>query len=361
MRRYQEQRPSLEEGTDLGDSKIDMPPSMSLIFVLAGFYTLSGVTQPLIMTLAKEVGIADPRAQLYMLFYYLGPALVTFAVPKWPTGPYIAKSALIAVFDSTAQAMNYTGSALAGPTIFAIIYSSVTVWTAVFSIFLLRCMLSLWQWLGVVIVFGGLCITGFSSHTLGSDVTHGALLIFFGSTMHALTYVMSEYIMAGDHVSVQANCAIQGIVASSFIMLWQLFYTRPHWEEVIREPMEKAGYSASWWPAVGILLSFTASNFVHAICFFHTLKHFPGGATSAGVMKALQAVLVFVLTSLAYCGRLGGPEMCFSDAKLMSLVVVVGGVLLFGKATEVTRRRTTESLNSNSGYEEIANGNDMSA
>jgi hypothetical protein len=50
-------------------------------------------------------------------------------------------------------------------------------------------------------------------------------------------------------------------------------------------------------------------------------------------MKALQSVLVFAFTSLAYCGRLGGNEMCFSSTKLASLVVVVGGIILFGKST----------------------------
>jgi hypothetical protein len=72
------------------------------------------------------------------------------------------------------------------------------------------------------------------------------------------------------------------------------------------------------------------------MAFFYTLKHVSGGATSAGVMKALQSVLVFAFTSLACCGRLGGNEMCFSSTKLASLVVVVGGIILFGKSTAKT-------------------------
>ena len=47
---------------------------------------------------------------------------------------------------------------------------------------------------------------------------------------------------------------------------------------------------------------------------------------SAGVMKGLQAVLVFVASHLIYCGRTGGTEMCFTTGKFLSLVTVTGGV-----------------------------------
>jgi len=288
--------------------------------------------QPLIMTLVKKAGLADPRAQLYMVFYYLGPACVTFLVDVWPKPSTFFKTALIAMFDFTAQAMNYTGAALAGPTIFAIIYSSVTIWTALFSFLFLKRPLSKGQCLGASLVFGGLCITGFDTISLGPSVAKGSLMILLGSVMHSLTYVMNEAILVREDVAVKAYCAIQGIVACSTFLLWQLSYTRSNYEQVLSYPMEKAG--TTWTIAATILLTFALSNFIHAFCFFHTLRHCPGGATSAGIMKGLQAVFVFVFTSIVYCGRLGGSEMCFSIFKFISLVIVVGGVVSFARATE---------------------------
>ena len=102
------------------------------------------------------------------------------------------------------------------------------------------------------------------------------------------------------------------------------------------------------WQGLGILSIFAVANLVHSITFYHTLLHFPGGATSAGVMKGLQAVLVFVFTDLAYCGRTGGEEMCFTIAKFISLVTVVGGVILFGVATQQRQKQ-----GSRPGYERI--------
>jgi hypothetical protein len=88
-----------------------------------------------------------------------------------------------------------------------------------------------------------------------------------------------------------------------------------------------------WWAAF-LLITFAFLNWVHSVTFYETLVQFPGGATSAGVMKCLQAVLVFVLTDLAFCGKMGGEELCFSTSKFISLATVVGGVIGYGIATQ---------------------------
>ena len=328
------------------------PPLTSFTTANAGFYVLSGCSQPLIMTLCKNAGIADPRCQLYMVFYYLGPASVIFSFigrqqqVHWPSSRTILKGCGIALFDIAATAMNYTGASLAGPTIFAIVYSSVTVWTALFSLLFLGRFMNGWQWTSVIIVFGGLTLTASDSLQLGDAVANGLVLVTIGSAMHALTYVMSEGIMTGsdERLSVRQNCAVQGIVACSCFLLWQLIYTIPRFYERILVPMRATETNGVH--AFGILLLFGFANLVHATTFFHTLRHFPGGATSAGVMKGLQAVLVFVFTHIAYCGRTGSEEMCFTRAKFLSLVTVVGGVVGYGVATQERERRIA-------GYERI--------
>jgi hypothetical protein len=300
------------------------------------------------MTVCKNAGLADPSCQLYMLFYYLGPATVIFSIlnVQWPSTRTILKAVGIALFDIVATSLNYTGASLAGPTIFAIVYSSVTVWTALFSQVFLKRSLNGWQWLAVVTVFGGLTLTATDSLQLGKDVVHGLVLVFVGSMFHALTYVMSEGIMTvgSDKLSIRQNCAVQALVAAAALLVWQFVYTLPRFDEKIWQPMQAA--EATLWDALQILVIFALANLIHALTFFHTLRHYPGGATSAGVMKGLQAVLVFVVTHVAYCGRTGGDEMCFSKGKFQSLVTVVGGVIGYGVATQ--KRETTDK-----GYERI--------
>jgi len=121
-----------------GKSKQSKVVIMWRVFAAAALYVLSGSTQPLLMTLVKQSGLGDPTCQLYMLFYYLGPALVSLSFiripssfrhidttarpitsPSSPTRNALLKSAGIASIDIIAQAMNYTGSTFCGPTIFA--------------------------------------------------------------------------------------------------------------------------------------------------------------------------------------------------------------------------------------------------
>jgi drug/metabolite transporter (DMT)-like permease len=331
--------------------------------VPASLYVLSGVTQPLLMTLCKNAGLADPNCQLYMLFYYLGPASVGLlmlnqAHEDLPSLAMTTRAGCISLVDIAAQAMNYTGAALAGPTIFAIVYSSVTVWTAVLSRILLRRQLIPGQWVGIVTVFAGLALTA-TDHSVqvGGQVARGLVLVMMGSALHGLCYVMGEIVMVvpeqviaelplwlqtlmGDkharRLSVIQNCALQGFFALTFMFTWQLFYTLPHAQELILEPMHQAGTTHA--RAALIFGLFATANLVHALTYFFTLRHFPGGATSAGVMKGLQAVLVFAATAYLYCGNTGGTEMCFSPTKFSSLVTVVGGVALFGFYTEKQHR-----------------------
>eukprot|EP00578_Thalassiosira_sp_NH16_P025747 CAMPEP_0181083824 /NCGR_PEP_ID=MMETSP1071-20121207/4371_1 /TAXON_ID=35127 /ORGANISM="Thalassiosira sp., Strain NH16" /LENGTH=384 /DNA_ID=CAMNT_0023165523 /DNA_START=157 /DNA_END=1312 /DNA_ORIENTATION=+ len=320
----------------------DVPPSYRITLVMTTLYVLSGVTQPLLMELAKQAGLADRSCQIYMQFYYLGTASV--ALPAWNDAPLslrtTLKTASVAVIDIAAQTLNYSGATMAGPTIFAIVYSSVTIWCALLSRMVLGRVMTHTQWLGVFAVFFGLGITGMDSLDLGTEVARGTALVGIGSALHAFMYVASEVIMNnssdGDGaISARKYCAIYGTVAFCGYLLWQLYYTRVHFDDLVLTPMRTSRTSLLY--ALAILLSIAAMSALHSITFFHTVKHVPGGSTSAGVLKALQAVLVFAATSAAFCHRVGGGGNVLYDGKMASLCVVVAGVVLFGRATEMTR------------------------
>jgi hypothetical protein len=275
-----------------------------------------------------------------MFMYYLGPSAVlatAFRDGDWPPHPRVVLQAVgIALLDIFAQTLNYTGAAWAGPTVFAIVYSSVTIWTAVISRILLARALSSHQWMAIGLVFGGLCWTASSSLELGALVAQGTVVVVFGSGLHGASYVLSEAIMKESYaeytLSPKHNAAIQGSVACAVLGLWQVVYTLPNWDKVVGEQMRQAG--TTWWRALLVLVAFAATNLIHSVSFSHTLKYYPGGATSAGVMKGLQAVLVFVFAHFIFCGRVGGSEMCFSSTKLVSLITVCGGVTWFGVLTQ---------------------------
>jgi drug/metabolite transporter (DMT)-like permease len=331
--------------------------------VQASGYVLSGCSQPLLVQWLRDSGLADAKAQLYMWFYYLGPALVILPMffsnreeHSWPTKRYLVFRAIgISLFDTVSASMNYAGASLAGPLVFAVVYSSVTIWTAVFSRLLLGRTMCVGQWGCVVVVFLGLTVAARDSHGMGKSVWVGCILVLVGSMMHALTYIFCEAIMTvgPDVLTLTQNCGIQATVALTVLGIWQLVYTVPHWTEVIGQPVQDAGTTVV--SALFLLVLFAFCNWVHSITFYQTLIYFPGGATSAGVMKGLQAALVFMLTDWVFCGRTGGDEMCFSTSKMISLFAVSGGVVGYGFFTQQNHKndRLSTHASTRGGYESV--------
>lgn len=342
--------PILQPIADASKTSPNRKMASATTFANAGFYILSGCVQPILMTICKNSGLGHPIAQVYMFFYSFGPAIVIVPLLKdrnaWPSRKTILKAIGIALFDVVATCINYVGASYAGPTIFSIVYSSVTVWTAIYSHFILKRILNRSQWLAIITVFGGLALTATDSLQLGQSVMTGLLMVTVGSALHALTYVTSEIVMdmGHDSLTVQQNCAVQSSTGCTVFLLWELLYTLPRYDTVLGTPMKEAGTGV--WMAVFILMSFGFANLIHSLTFFHTLLHFPGGATSAGVMKGLQAVLVFVVTHIVFCGKTGGEEMCFSRIKSLSLLTVCGGVFWYGVATQNAREAAASSSSS---------------
>ena len=133
-------------------------PSMLSKTLVVSLYVMTGCTQPLLMTLLRTAGLTDPSCQMYMMFYYFGPACAIFVLWSrdniiWPSKGVIMKACGISFWDIAAQTLNYTGASMAGPAIFAIVYASVTIWAALFSQAFLARRMNVYQWMSVVLVF----------------------------------------------------------------------------------------------------------------------------------------------------------------------------------------------------------------
>lgn len=171
--------------------------------------------------------------------------------------------------------------------------------------------------MGVCLVVLGLSLTAVDSLSSGEHVFAGACLIVVGSSFHGLTYVLCEKIMTPlpamsssplqcrsesstallqhehhvqttattttislqplskkqfirreepNHISVRANCAIQGIVATVALLLWQIYYTLPPFDALIITPLADA--RASILNAVLILSGVVLSNVLHSVDSF---------------------------------------------------------------------------------------------
>jgi hypothetical protein len=86
--------------------------------------------------------------------------------------------------------------------------------------------------------------------------------------------------------------------------------------------------------AILLLSSLSIFNAIHSLTFYYTLKYVPGGATTAAVMKGLQAVMVFVFSWIVDVCIHTSTSPIFSWRKWSSLILVVTGVVLYGSMSK---------------------------
>ena len=167
------------------------------------FYVLTGVLQPTLIEVLTYNGACEKTTFLFILPTYVG---MTFSVLsdlnslkhgkiRW------ARISTLVLIDLCSGILCFTGLVSAGSAIFTVVYSSVTVYTALFSWLFFGRNLHYMQWGGVCLVMLGLISSSFggTSGTEDSeDVGLGILMITVGSMFHSLYYIVSESILKDD-------------------------------------------------------------------------------------------------------------------------------------------------------------------
>lgn len=113
---------------------------------------------------------------------YLLTALCDF------TGYIIRTIGLKHVFAMTIS-LSYCGSGL-----FQVAFSSVAIWSALYSRVILKRPINRIQWLGIGIVTLGLVLSPLSAQNSSSSPLTGILLTLLGAQFYALSYILNEYI-----------------------------------------------------------------------------------------------------------------------------------------------------------------------
>jgi len=253
---------------------------------------------------SPRLGVPDPSAP---------------SPPKW----------LYPVFSSTDLLGNIfcmIGLLYAGSGLYIVSYSSVILWTAIFSVVFMGTILSPGQWAAVFMVFGGLCVSAFnSSHsaTGGSNVLFGISCTLLGTFFHAVAYVLGEKFVKVYKIEGRWLVTIVGAFGAAVLLLWQVIWVIPNWDRLIVEPMAARGSSA-----VTVLITFAilvGSGSLHSASYIALLNQ--TGAVATGLLQALRAVAVFIFSALLFCDH--APEQCITFTKGISAAVVVSGVFLY--------------------------------
>lgn len=306
------------------------------IALVVAFIT-SGSIHPILVQLAALNGAAEPSTMLVLLPSCIGMGLsILFNLSALGKGDIDWKSiALLTCLDLASARITLQGMILAGSTIYTIVNCSMTLFTALFAVLLLKRHLGLLEWSGIGIVTLGLCILGIGCQHEEREVSFGVVLILIGSMIHSLSYIVVEFMLvhSKNPVAPEVLCAILGMCGVSFNLFWQVCYTLPRYQELVVDEIEEHNGHANT-----ILLTYFAlmiATSINATCFYNLMGRV--GSASTGVLKGLQAVTTFVSSHLAFCST--QKSQCFTPLKGVSLVVVLAGVLIYSAAVEHSVQR----------------------
>eukprot|EP01038_Epipyxis_sp_PR26KG_P007848 gene7848-10656_t len=255
-------------------------------------FVLSGVVIPLLIEFISISGACEKSTFLIALPGSMAMSLSILTNLKVRKQGIIRWDMIvfIAVCDICSQILNLNGLIYAGSAIFTVVYSSVTIYTAVFARIFLNVRLQSTQWFGIFVVFAGLAIVSIGAKTDGRDVFFGVILILLGSLIHSLTYIASEYLLAiiDNPIAPELLCTLLGSITLCMNLIWQIFYTVPRYNEKL----------------LGLV-----------------------GSISTGLLKCAQTVIIFIFSHYAFCSI--QKSQCFTISKGFSLLLVLLGVSIY--------------------------------
>lgn len=193
-----------------------------------------------------------------------------------------------ACIDFSSGALLTTGLLMLGGGIFVVIYSSTTVWTAMWA----TCTgqsLSLSRWAGVLLVTSGMALSasGNLAEVEGDvaatmQVVIGCAVLVAGTMLHAAMFVYAEVVATRAGMDLLVLCASMGTVETAVLVLWNVLLLVWRGPALYVDP----GTQADGTKLVLLYGALVVANAVHAWSFFTMLARV--GAVSSAVMKGLQ-------------------------------------------------------------------------
>ena len=253
---------------------------------------------------------------------------------------------LSSVFDGLAQGLDFIGQAKGGYILFTLFHSSVTLFSCIIAVMVVKAKVSMWQWLGILLVILGLLATSFPGPTKAADNFFLSMLCtVLGSFFLAASYPFSEKVfrISGSGPSGQIReetaCFFGALVNLFAFSVWTCAYTIPRWDTAIEaytKPGE-GGYVAVGFVLYGLLVG------AHSLSFWKSVNKL--GTVPTAVAKGAQQSGVFLASHIVFCSTdeseclwyNHGSSLWNKMQKSVAAVLCIAGVVLYA-----LKRRTKQ-------------------
>eukprot|EP01121_Diplochlamys_sp_Union-15-3_P014600 TRINITY_DN4670_c0_g1_i1.p1 TRINITY_DN4670_c0_g1~~TRINITY_DN4670_c0_g1_i1.p1 ORF type:complete len:292 (+),score=22.02 TRINITY_DN4670_c0_g1_i1:49-924(+) len=239
------------------------------------------------------------------------------------------------VLEYFGQTLAILGLIYAGSGIYQVTYSSVVVFTAVFSKIFLKKELHFGHWVSISLIVSGLSLSALGTtqgHHTGNPYTQlfGMFLTLAASIFYASNYVLVEWILSGPSPP-QANSVqtYSGLYALGFTLIYIVFYTVPHFDTIIVQSINAK--NGNFQIIILMYCLMVLSAFLHSYTYYWLINNV--GAVATGVLQSVRAISVFALSSMFFCSE--HDEQCYNLYKAIATVVVVCGLAYYSHVKTV--------------------------
>lgn len=223
------------------------------------------------------------------------------------------------------------GLSFVGSGLYIVLYSSSTTFCAAFfSAVIHKKSFNKGQLAAFGLISMGLLIVGMDLHGDSavdlSEILKGTAITIFSSLIQTLSLVYMEGPM--KEVDFSTSLFVLGAQSTVVDLALLVMFTLPNWEEQFTRPIEEKGGSVS--VVLFMYVVTTVVNIVKAFGWAATMQD--GGSVVLGMLQALKCVSIFSTSAVLFCKE--QPSQCFSTAKAICTLLVVGGVYIYSQAKQ---------------------------
>mmetsp|Transcript_29124 Transcript_29124/g.37579 ORF Transcript_29124/g.37579 Transcript_29124/m.37579 type:complete len:384 (+) Transcript_29124:117-1268(+) len=207
-----------------------------------------------------------------------------------------------ALFDGCAQALDYVGQVNGGYMLFTIFHASVTVFSCIIAVILLKVKISWKQWIGVILIVIGIFITTFPNPIkVTGNFFLGFICSLFGSLSLAASYPFSEMVFIQGNkekygvITEEMACAVGSLINTFIFTIWTCVYTIPNWKETILHYTKPGDGNLK---IIGFVF-YGLMVGLHSLSFWKSIHKI--GTVPTAVAKGAQQAGIFVFSHLIYC------------------------------------------------------------
>ncbi|KAK8795843.1 hypothetical protein WA171_003810 [Blastocystis sp. BT1] len=229
-----------------------------------------------------------------------------------------------AILDISGYVIRTIGMVYCGSGLFQVAFSSVAIFSAIYSRVILKTFITPLQWFGIVVVTVGLVVSPFSSNTSGSSPITGILLTLLGAQFYAISYIVNEYIIRvpGNKGSKEI-CKQVGLINTFLCFIVICVDTIPNRDVLVYQPIAvKKATVRKVFEAMGMYI---ISHIIHSYALYSIQGSL--GAIWTGLLQCIRACVVFLSSHYLYCST--DPNQCLTTSKIVSTILVCVGIFIF--------------------------------